>query len=95
MPNHQVGTAMGAMNFFRALASAFAVAIMGAILLAGLGTTVRHGMDAATVTTRLDTPGVDIAAVFRWVFLAGEVFLAGALAFLVLMEERPLRGPEG
>jgi hypothetical protein len=38
---------------------------------------------------------VDIAAVFRWVFLAGEVFLAGALAFLVLMEERPLRGPEG
>jgi EmrB/QacA subfamily drug resistance transporter len=95
LPNHQVGTAMGAMNFFRALASAFAVAIMGAILLAGLGTTVRHGMDAATVTTRLDTPGVDIAAVFRWVFLAGEVFLAGALAFLVLMEERPLRGPEG
>jgi EmrB/QacA subfamily drug resistance transporter len=94
MPNHQVGTAMGAMNFFRALASAFAVAIMGAILLAGVGTTLRHGMDAAALTTGLDAPGVDIAAVFRWVFLAGEVFLAAALASLLLMEERPLRGPE-
>jgi MFS family permease len=95
MPNHQVGTAMGAMNFFRALASAFAVAIMGAILLASLGTTLRHGMTPAPLATTLDVPGVDIAAVFRWVFLAGEVFLAGALATLLLMEERPLRGPEG
>jgi MFS family permease len=95
LPNHQVGTAMGAMNFFRALASAFAVAIMGANLLAGLGTTVRHGLDATAVTTGLVAPGADIAAVFRWVFLAGEIFLAGALAFLLLMEERPLRGPEG
>jgi MFS family permease len=94
LPNHQVGTAMGAMNFFRALASAFAVAIMGAILLAGLGTTVRHGMDAAALTSRLDAPGVDIAVVFRWVFLAGEAFLAAALAFLLLMEERVLRGPD-
>ena len=82
---------MGAMNFFRALASAFAVAIMGAILLASLGTTVRHGMDTAALPSG---PGVDIAAVFRWVFLAGEAFLAAALAFLLLMEERVLRGPE-
>jgi EmrB/QacA subfamily drug resistance transporter len=95
LPNHQVGTAMGAMNFFRALASAFAVAIMGAILLAGLGATLRHGLDAAAVTAGLDAPSADIGAVFRWVFLAGEIFLVGALAFLLLMEERPLRGPEG
>jgi len=95
LPNHQVGTAMGAMNFFRALASAFAVAIMGAMLFAGLGTTVRHGMDAAALTSGPGAPGVDIAAVFRWVFLAGEAFLAAALASLLLMEERPLRGPEG
>jgi hypothetical protein len=37
VPNHQVGVAMGAMNFFRALASAFAVAIMGAIGSPGSG----------------------------------------------------------
>src|SRR5215831_711266 len=36
VPSHQVGTATGAMNFFRALAATLAVAIMGAILLAGL-----------------------------------------------------------
>ena len=50
VPNHQVGVAMGAMNFFRALASAFAVAIMGAILLAGLGVTLARGGNAAAVT---------------------------------------------
>ena len=29
---------------------------------------------------------------FRWVFLAAFVFLALSLLFLILMEERPLRG---
>ena len=43
VPHYQVGIAMGALNFFRALASAFAVAVMGAILLAGLGVTPRRG----------------------------------------------------
>ena len=93
-PNHQVGTAMGAMNFFRALASAFAVAIMGAILLTGLGTTVRHSLDGADLATSLGVSGIDTAGVFRWVFLAGEVFLGLALVALLLMEERPLRGPD-
>jgi len=32
--------------------------------------------------------------VFRWVFVAAEAFLAASLAALILMEERPLRGPE-
>jgi EmrB/QacA subfamily drug resistance transporter len=94
MPNHQVGIAMGAMNFFRALASAFAVAIMGAILLAGLGATMQRGVDAHTVAATLGTAGVNIAGVFRWVFLAGEVMLGVALVTLLLMEERPLRGPD-
>ena len=35
----EVGTATGAMNFFRALISSLVVAIMGAIVLAGLGAT--------------------------------------------------------
>jgi len=35
VPHHQVGIAMGALNFFRSLASAFIVAVLGAILLAG------------------------------------------------------------
>src|SRR5262249_61295176 len=53
VPNHQVGVAMGAMNFFRALASAFMVAIMGAILLAGLGVAVARGSIPAVVAANL------------------------------------------
>ena len=41
VPHHQVGIAMGALNFFRSLASAFIVAVLGAILLAGLGVAAR------------------------------------------------------
>src|SRR5262244_730632 len=93
VPNHQVGVAMGAMNFFRALASAFAVAVMGAILLAGLGVTVGRGGSAAAVVATVAGSGFDFASVFRWVFVAAELFLAGSLATLILMEERPLRGP--
>ena len=41
--HHQIGIAMGAMNFFRALASAFVVAVMGAIMLAHLGAAPQRG----------------------------------------------------
>ena len=43
VPHHQVGIAMGALNFFRSLASAFVVAVLGAILLAGLGVAAGAG----------------------------------------------------
>jgi len=36
--------------------------------------------------------GVDMAAVFRWVFVAAEIFLVAALVAVLLMEQRPLRG---
>ncbi|HLK80032.1 MAG TPA: MDR family MFS transporter [Xanthobacteraceae bacterium] len=94
VPNHQVGVAMGAMNFFRALASAFAVAAMGAILLAGMGATVERGGSAAAVAAKVGNLEFDFASVFRWVFAAAEGFLVASLATLILMEERPLRGPE-
>jgi hypothetical protein len=94
VPNHQVGVAMGAMNFFRALASAFAVAVMGAILFAGIGVTVGRGGSAAAVVNSVRGLGFDFAAVFRWVFVAAEAFLVASLVTLILMEERPLRGPE-
>jgi MFS family permease len=94
VPNHQVGVAMGAMNFFRALASAFAVAMMGAILLAGMGVTLERGGSAAAVAAKLGNLEFDFAGVFRWVFAAAEGFLVASLVTLLLMEERPLRGPE-
>jgi hypothetical protein len=92
---HDVGTATGAMNFFRALASALVVAIMGAILLAGLGfTPERGGINAdLSAATSLGSNTAAAAEVYRWVFVAGLVFAVVALIAVVLLEERPLTGP--
>ena len=91
VPHAQVGIAMGALNFFRSLASAFVVAAMGAILLAGLGATPERG-STSVVAISMSSAGVDVALVFRYVFLSALIFLALSLVFLLLMEERPLRG---
>jgi MFS family permease len=92
VPHHQVGIAMGALNFFRSLSSAFVVAVLGAILLAGLGVAPeRGGRTVSVVATVSAAAGHDVAFVFRWVFLAAWIFLAIALVALILMEERPLR----
>jgi MFS family permease len=91
VPIHQVGTATGAMNFFRALASTLAVAVMGAILLAGLGMTPERGVEL--VVASAGAAGNAMAMVFRYVFVAADIFLGLALIALLMLEERPLRGP--
>jgi sugar phosphate permease len=93
VPVHHVGTATGAMNFFRALASTLAVAIMGAILLAGLGAVPERGTGVEFLVEAAGAGGIDMAGVFRWVFAASDIFLGLALVAVLLMEERPLRGP--
>ncbi|MGA7487821.1 MAG: MDR family MFS transporter [Xanthobacteraceae bacterium] len=93
VPVYQVGTATGAMNFFRALASTLAVAIMGAILLAGLGATPQRGTGVELLVQTAGAAGIDLTAVFRWVFVAADAFLVAALAAVLVMEQRPLRGP--
>jgi EmrB/QacA subfamily drug resistance transporter len=91
VPHHQVGIAMGALNFFRSLASAFIVAALGAILLAGLGVAPQRGGHVVSVVSTVSAAGPDVAFVFRWVFLATFMFLLLSLITLALMEERPLR----
>ena len=92
VPHYQVGIAMGALNFFRSLASAFVVAVLGAILLAGLGVAPERGGRAVSVVATVSAAGgADVAFVFRWVFLTAWMFLAISLVALILMEERPLR----
>jgi hypothetical protein len=81
------------MNFFRALAGTLAVAIMGAILLAGLGAAPERGVGVELLVATAGANGVDMAAVFRLVFVAAVVFLIAALIAVLWMEERPLRGP--
>ena len=93
VPMTQVGTATGAMNFFRALASTLAVAVLGAILLAGLGVTPERGAAVGRLIESAGGVGVDLAGVFRLVFVAADIFIGLALLAVLAMEERPLRGP--
>jgi MFS family permease len=89
----KVGIAMGAMNFFRSLASAFVVALMGAIVLAGFGFAPERGVATHALTAASAPGGADLAHVFSYVFFVGAAILAVALAALIAMEERVLRGP--
>lgn len=92
VPRGEVGVAMGAMNFFRALTAALTVAVMGAIVLAGLGTAPERGVGAGAIAASLAVSRLDAAHTFGWVFAAAAVFLAAALFSILRMEERPLRG---
>ena len=90
---HQVGIAMGAMNFFRSLGAALLVAIMGAIVLAGFGAAPQRGAGTTDFAGMLARLGIDLAPVFSWVFVAAAVTLALGIVSFVMMEEKPLRGP--
>ena len=91
---HEMGTATGVMNFFRALTASLAVAIMGAIMLAGFGVAAGHGSGAEALMAA-GVAGGDAANVFRWVFAAAAAFLAIGVVALVRLPERPLRGASG
>jgi EmrB/QacA subfamily drug resistance transporter len=91
MARHQVGVAMGAMNFFRSLGSALVVAVMGAIVLAWLGATAERGIGSGSLAAMAAAQGIDLAEVFRWVFVCAAICLALAFVAMAAMEERPLR----
>src|SRR5256886_10885030 len=93
VPAHQVGTATGAMNFLRALASTLAVAIMGAILLAGLGATPERGTGVELLVEAAGAAGIDMAAVFRVVFVAAGFFLVSGLAPMVFNADPAIAEP--
>jgi EmrB/QacA subfamily drug resistance transporter len=94
VPVHQMGTATGVMNFFRALTASLVVALMGAIMLAGFGVAAGHGRGAEALIAAGVADG-DAAGVFRWVFTAAVVFLLVGLVALIRLPERPLRGGSG
>jgi sugar phosphate permease len=94
VPVHQMGTATGVMNFFRALTASLVVAVMGAIMLAGFGVAADRARGAEALIAA-GVAGGDAAGVFRWVFAAAAVFLAAGLVALIRLPERPLRGGSG
>ena len=81
---HELGTTTATMNFARQLGGAIIVAIFGAIIINAAGGVVDDPI-AADATARL-------TLAFRMVFLAAAMSVATSLAFLLRMEERPLRG---
>ena len=86
----QIGTATGAMNFFRALMSSFMVAAFSAILLMALGADISLGEHRGPANA---IPAADMVAAFRYVFGAATALMAFAALCILLMEERPLAGP--
>jgi hypothetical protein len=87
----QVGTATGAMNFFRALMASFTVAAFSAILLMALGADISlTGEHRGPVNS---IPAADMVAAFRYVFAAAAALLACGALCMVVMEEKPLAGP--
>ncbi len=87
---HQMGTATGTANFFRSLGGAFIVAIFGAIVLSGSGLSGATSFE--TLSAVAAQSGVNLADVFSHVFIAAIVGFGLSLAFLLALEERPLRG---
>ncbi|MGH6969412.1 MAG: hypothetical protein ACREEN_09960, partial [Stellaceae bacterium] len=86
---HQMGIATGAANFFRALLSALVVAVLGAIVMGGLGGGT--GMSVETLAHAASTHALGVA--FRSVFIACAAVLCCGMALLIAMEERELKGP--
>jgi EmrB/QacA subfamily drug resistance transporter len=87
----QVGTATGAMNFFRALMASFTVAAFTAILLMALGADISLGGEHRGPVNSI--AAADLVAAFRYVFAAAAAMLALASLCMMLMEERQLAGP--
>jgi MFS family permease len=89
VPHAQMGIATGAANFFRALFSALVVAVLGAIVLGGLGGTAGASME----TLMRAASAHELAMAFRFVFIACALVVAFGMAFTIALEERPLKGP--
>jgi EmrB/QacA subfamily drug resistance transporter len=89
---HQLGTATGALNFARQLGGTIIVAAFGAIVLGGIDTG-GHGLTLEMLAGGARRAGAEFATLFGLLFAAGAVFLVAGLVAMLLVEERPLRGP--
>jgi len=89
---HELGTATANLHFFRSLGSAVIVSVYSAVFLDGIGRRVDDIADIGALAAAAADAGVDLAAVFRLVFLAAAATLVLSLLALFVMKELPLRG---
>jgi MFS family permease len=87
--SHQTGVATGTLNFFRLLGGTIVVAGFGALILSNDAT----GALARGPVLRGAVPPGGVPADFSAIFTAACACLAASLAALLMVEERPLRGP--
>ena len=85
----QMGITTGAANFFRALFAALVVAVLGAIVLGGLGGVTGMSVESLAHAASAN----ELAFAFRFVFMACALVVAFGMTFLIAMEERVLKGP--
>jgi EmrB/QacA subfamily drug resistance transporter len=87
VPPHQLGIAMGSMNFTRSLYTTMLIAACGVlVLLGGAPDPAAPAMGAAAAQAN-----AHLVSGFRWVFAAAAVSLIFGFVCLLLMEEKPLR----
>jgi MFS family permease len=85
---HNLGIALGSMNFSRNLFSTILVAILGALVVT-LTSSLAPG--AGELGGELSPDAAEAAAAFRRVFFVIAACLSAALVAIVMMEQRPLR----
>jgi EmrB/QacA subfamily drug resistance transporter len=84
VPHHDLGAALGTMNFVRTLVSTILIAIFGAVILA------HAPVGAAGGTLAHDFLGSASVDSFTMVFLAIAATLGVAFVSVILLEEKPL-----
>ncbi len=82
--NHNLGSAIGTMNFTRTLVGTILVAVFGAIVLAGVPANAPAAMVQHVMT--------GTSATFSIVFATAAATLTVSLLTVLLLEEKPLRG---
>lgn len=89
---HQLGTTTATYNFFRSLGGAVLVAVLGAILIGGLGVGGEHIGSLDQMVAEAARRGTAVAPVFSRVFAAAAIMMAAGYVCLIAMKENPLRG---
>jgi MFS family permease len=89
IPQHQLGTAVGTMNFSRSLMTTILVALVGAIVL-GVTSAVEPGA-SGQFGGPLPPAAAEAAHAFSRAFYAVTACLAISFVCIILIEERPLR----
>jgi hypothetical protein len=88
---HQLGIAVGTMNFGRNLFATMFVALLGALVLAGTTSITPGGFGPGRLGGALPPDAAAAAAAFARVFYAVAACMAVAFFALIMVEEKPLQ----